>query len=110
MSQRTAKVESLVQQVVAKGILELLEADSARVTVTGVDVAPDLRYAVVWIGVIASDEVAQTALFEKVTKIAGQLQHRLAVVITTKFVPRLDFKLDTGGQYAEHISRLLNNL
>jgi hypothetical protein len=29
-------------------------------------------------------------------------------VMTTHFVPRLVFRLDTGGEHAEHISRLLN--
>jgi ribosome-binding factor A len=110
MSQRTAKVESLVQQVVATGILELLDADAANITVTGVDVAPDLRSAIVWIGVIADDDSAQAGLFNRVTKVTGLLQRRLAGTITTKFVPRLELRLDTGGQYADHITRLLNNL
>lgn len=110
MSQRIAKVESLVRQVVATGLPELLEADAARITVTGVDVAPDLRNATVWIGVIADDETAQVQLFGRVEGLAGVLQRRVAKIITTKFVPHLAFKLDTGGRYAEHINRLLSTL
>jgi ribosome-binding factor A len=110
MSQRIAKVESLVRQVVATNLVELLEADAVHATVTGVDVSPDIRNATVWIGVLAPNEEVQRALFARVEGLRGELQRRLAARITTKFVPRLAFKLDTGGQYAEHINRLLGSL
>ncbi|MFI5240478.1 MAG: ribosome-binding factor A [Candidatus Saccharimonadia bacterium] len=110
MSQRIAKVESLVQQVVAKSLIEVLPGESARLTITGVDVSPDIRSATVWVGVLADDEPAQQALFDRVVGMAGVLQQQLARVITTKFVPRLTFRLDTGGRYAEHINRLLGSL
>ena len=110
MSQRIAKVESLVQQVVARSLIEVLPGESARLTITGVDVAPDIRSAIVWVGVLADDEAAQQALFDRVVGLGGVLQQHLAKVITTKFVPRLTFRLDTGGSYAEHINRLLGSL
>lgn len=110
MSQRIAKVESLVQQVVAAGLAELLEVEAARITVTGVDVAPDLHHATVWVGILADDESGQQELFGKVEARRGELQRRLASTMTTKFIPKIMFKIDTGGQYAEHINRLLGNL
>lgn len=110
MSQRIAKVESLVQQVVASSLPELLETEAARVTITGVDVSPDLRNATVWVGMLVDDEAAQQELFAKVESARAEVQRRLAGTITTKFVPKLFFKLDTGGKYAEYITRLLNNL
>ncbi len=110
MSQRIAKVESLVQQVVAGSLPEFLEAEAPRVTVTGVDVSPDIRNATVWVGILADDDAARDGLYARVEGLRGEMQRRLAAKITTKFVPRLVFKLDTGGRYAEHITRLLGNL
>lgn len=109
MSQRTEKVASLIQQIVAEGLLSELSGDMARITVTQVEVAPDLRYATVWIGV-AADGPAQQQLFERVEGLRPDLQRDVAAQLTTKFVPRLSLKLDTGGQYAAQMERLLNDL
>lgn len=107
MSQRIAKVESLVQQTVAAAMPEVLGPVAANVTVTGVDVSPDLRNATVWLGVVGADTQATLA---EVEQLRPQLQSKLAAAMTTKFVPRLHLRLDAGGQYAEHINRLLHDI
>lgn len=109
MSQRTEKVASLIQQIVAEGLLAELGGDMARVTVTGVDVAPDLRHATVWVGIVA-DGPDQQELFERVERLRPDLQRDVAGQLTTKFVPRISLKLDEGGEYAAQMERLLNNL
>lgn len=107
MSQRVQKVESIIQQVVASAFPELLEREAAAVTVTRVDAAPDLRNATVWIGLLGG---GQDALWERLLTRRAELQERLAAQMTTKFVPRLTFKRDTGGQHAAEIDRLLRGL
>lgn len=109
MSQRTEKVESLVQQVVANGLLAELGGEMARVTVTRVEVSPDLRSALVWIGIVAEGS-AQQQLFERIEELRPQLQRDVAGQMTTKFVPRLQLKLDSGGEYAARMERLLSDL
>ena len=106
MSQRIAKVESLIQTVVATALPQLLERDAAAVTVTRVDAAPDLRHATVWIGVLG-DDAAVNRVWERLEGVRGELQEELAAHMTTKFVPRLALKRDTGGEYAVEIERLL---
>jgi ribosome-binding factor A len=105
MSQRTEKVESIIQQTVAAELRAQIHDSAGQVTVTGVDVSPDLKQAVVWVGLIGSTE-----LFAEVQDLRKEVQAVVAKTLTTKFVPRIEFKLDTGGQYAEHIDRLLKNL
>jgi ribosome-binding factor A len=107
MSQRTERVESLVQQIVAESLPELLGPEVAKITVTGVDVSPDLRSATVWIGVVAG-EAEET--MKSVEAQRSQLQKIVSGRLTTKYVPRITLKLDTGGQYAEHITDLLKGL
>lgn len=106
MSQRVAKVESLIQTVVASALPQLLERDAAAVTVTRVDAAPDLRHATVWVGVLGDNEAA-SAVWSRLEGLRGELQDELARNMTTKFVPRLALKRDTGGEYAIEIERLL---
>jgi ribosome-binding factor A len=73
MSQRVAKVESIIQQVVATMLSELLERDAAAVTVTRVDAAPDLRNATVWIGLLGNMD-AQDRLWEQVEANRQEIQ------------------------------------
>lgn len=107
MSQRIAKVESVVRQTVATALSELLGPEGAAVTVTAVEVSPDLRHATVWIGVVGADPETS---FKLVREYQSQLQRRLAGTLTTKFVPRLELRLDSGGEYAAHVTDLLRGL
>jgi ribosome-binding factor A len=109
MSQRVAKVESIIQQVVATRLSELLERNAAAVTVTRVDAAPDLRNATVWIGLLGG-AVEQDRLWELVEASRQEIQEALGRKMATKFVPRLHFKRDTGGEYAAEIDRLLREI
>jgi ribosome-binding factor A len=108
MSQRTEKVESIVQQTVAIEIVNLMGQDAARITVTSVDVSPDLRHATIWLGILG-DSRLQKQLFDRVVGGAGDLQRAVYSKMTTKFVPYLEFKIDTGGEYAAGIDKLLKN-
>jgi ribosome-binding factor A len=109
MSQRVPKVESVIQQVVATALVQLLDRDAAAVTVTRVDAAPDMRNATVWVGLLG-DADAQERLWDHIERERGGVQEALGRVMTTKFVPRLHFRRDTGGEYAAEIDRLLKNI
>jgi ribosome-binding factor A len=106
MSQRIAKIESLIQHIVAAGLTDQLEADAAAITVTRVDVSPDMRQAIIWLGVLGPERDHER-LMKRVMGRKPEIQAIVAARLTTKFVPRLDFKLDTGGAYAAEIDRLL---
>jgi ribosome-binding factor A len=106
MNQRVGKVESVIREAVAMELGERLESDRAKVTVTGVDAAPDLRNATVWIGLLGT-AAEQDALWKAVEAQRGGMQAALAQRMTTKFVPRLELKRDTGGEYAQRMDELL---
>jgi ribosome-binding factor A len=107
MSQRIAKVQSLLQQIVATELQSRLS--DARMTVTGVDATPDLRQATVWLSVIA-EEPKQTELFKAAQAELSGIQAATARHMTTKFVPKLSFQLDNGTQHANRIHRLISEL
>ncbi len=103
MPQRIPKVESLVQQTVAAELVRVLERDSGRVTVTRVDVSPDMRHAIIWLGIIGDD----THIFARLKREAHSIQAGVAAKMATKFIPRIEFKYDSGGAHAADIERLL---
>lgn len=109
MSQRSAKMESLIQQTVASALKNLLDRDSAAVTVTRVDAPADMRNATVWIGLLGSAGVTDK-LWLRIEGAQRILQSNLSTKLTTKFVPRLHLKRDTGGEYAAQIDKLLRGL
>jgi ribosome-binding factor A len=109
VTQRVAKVESLIQQVVASALVERLERDAAGVTVTRVDAAPDLRNATVWIGLLGTEK-QQEVLWALIERERGEIQTALGKKTTMKYSPRLQFKRDTGGEYAAEIDRLLRKI
>jgi ribosome-binding factor A len=108
MSQRVAKAESLVQQVVAGAIAEYLGKDAAYLTVTAVDVSPDLRHAIVWIGTLGS-EAQQEKSWLQLTRASHDIQGVLNDRMATKFIPRIDFRSDAGGKHAAEIEKLLRD-
>ncbi len=109
MSQRIAKIESLIQHIAAAALPDLLEADAAAITVTRVDVSPDMRNAIIWLGILGSPHDHER-LMKRVEGRKGEIQAVVASRLTTKFVPRLSFRPDTGGAYAAEIDRLLKAL
>lgn len=109
MSQRSAKMESLIQQSVATALVNLLERDAAAVTVTRVDAPADMRNATVWIGLLGAPAVADK-LWTRIEGAQRILQADLSTKLTTKFVPKLHLRRDTGGEYAAQIDKLLRGL
>ena len=105
-STRVAKVESVLQQAVAEQIRAIMEGDAARVTVTRVDAAPDLRSAIIWIGLLGTP-VQTEVLWARLVGLRSQLQGAVAAKATTKFAPQIHLRQDTGGAYAAEIERLL---
>lgn len=79
------------------------------VTVTGVEMAPDMRSAVVSVSVMGSEAKQQLAL-RGLANSAGFLQSRIADRIETRYTPRLTFKLDAGVKRSIEIARMLDEV
>ena len=104
MSQRTLKVESLIRQTVAPALTEALGRDAAQVTVTRVQVTPDLRHATVWVGLLTDEH---EAIMNRLSGLTHRIQAQVSQKLTSKFVPRIELKLDDTGEYVDRLSRLL---
>jgi ribosome-binding factor A len=96
MSRRTERVARLLQQVVGQIILERINdprVEPARVSVTRVEVAPDLTSAKVFCSVLGSDAEQRTAL-RALQHAAGRIQGLLHERVQLRFTPVLRFVAD----------------
>ena len=79
------------------------------VTVTRVEVAPDMRQATVHVSVMGSPQRQQLAL-RGLASSAGFLQSQIAERIETRYTPRLRFELDGGVKHSLEIARVLGEV
>lgn len=79
------------------------------VTVTRVEMAPDMRSALVHVSVMGSPAAQQLAL-RGLARSAGFLQSRIAERIETRYTPRLRFELDQGVKHSIEIARVLGEV
>jgi len=76
------------------------------VTVTGVDITPDLRHAKVFVSVMGS-ESEKTSTFEGLASTASHLRSRVARVLNLRVAPDIQFREDESVARAARIESLL---
>ena len=79
------------------------------VTVTFVEVSPDMRQAKVHVSIMG-DEAKQRLCLYGLQHSAGFLQSKISERIDTRYTPRLKFELDMGVKKSLAISQMLNEL
>ena len=79
------------------------------VTVTRVEVAPDMRQAKVYVSVMG-DETKQKLSLRGLQAAAGYLQAKLNDRIEMRYTPRLEFKLDAGVKHSLEVARILKEV
>ena len=79
------------------------------VTVTRVEMAPDMRSAKVSVSVMGSPAKQQLAL-RGLANSAGFLQSQIAERIDTRYIPRLRFEVDQGVKHSLEIARVLGEV
>ena len=96
--------------VVSMAILtEVRDPRVKDVTVTGVEMAPDMRSATVFVSVMGNAGREQLAL-RGLANAAGFLQSRIADRIETRYTPRLRFEVDAGVKHSLEIARVLGEV
>jgi ribosome-binding factor A len=109
-SRRTAKVAEAIREQVSTAILfDLKDPRVKNVTVTRVEVSPDLRNAKVYVSVMG-DEKAQRLSIRGLESARGFLQAKLAERVQIRYTPILQFRLDQGVKRSIETSRLLREL
>lgn len=109
-SRRLLKAAAAVREVVGLSILADLKDPRIRdVTVTQVEISPDMRNAKVHVSVMGSETQQQLSL-RGLQSAAGFLQSKIAERIETRYTPRLMFVLDQGVKKSIELARILKQV
>jgi ribosome-binding factor A len=110
MSRRTLKAASAIREVVSTSILtQLRDPRVQNVTVTLVEVSPDMRLAKVHVSVMG-DAAKQRLALRGLQNAAGFLQQQIDRRIDTRYIPKLHFVLDQGVKNSFEVARILDEL
>jgi ribosome-binding factor A len=102
---RALRVNQVLRQVVAEELERLADADELpMLTVTSVEVAADMRSAVVYL--VSLDDASAGALEER----RGHLQRLIGAQMTMKRTPRLSFRADPAIASGSRVEELLRGL
>ena len=109
MSQRTDKINSLIQEELSQIMAREIEfPQGTLVTIIDVDTAGDLKTAKVYISVLPFNHCG-TAI-ETIKKNIGEIQRLLNRTLHMRFIPRLEFKIDSTEEEASHVDALLDKI
>ncbi len=90
-------------------LTDLRDPRIENVTVTRVEVTPDMRQAKVHVSIMGSD-TQQKLCLHGLRSSAGYLQSKISDRIDTRYTPRLQFVIDEGVKKSIAISQLLSEL
>lgn len=105
---RSRRVNAIIREVLAEEIERLTDPRLGLVTVTGVDAAPDMRHATVFVSTIEVDRIDDG--LKGLAAAAPRLRAALGREIRTKYTPELEFKADMGVIQGERIEAILRKL
>lgn len=109
-SRRVLKAAEAIREVVSMAILtDLRDPRIQGVTVTFVEVSPDMRIAKVHVSIMGSD-TAQKLCLKGLQSSAGFLQQKIAKRIDTRYTPVIRFELDMGVKKSIAIAKMLNDV
>ena len=83
---------------------------STIISITGADIAPDLKSAKIYVSVFDTDENKRKASFDIIKENAGFIRHSLAQVMNLRTVPELRFLEDGAIEYGAKIDKILSGL
>src|SRR5712671_4897185 len=109
-SHRPERVSELIRQAVGAFLTGAVrDPRIGFVTVTGVDVSPDLSHANVRVSVMGSEEERARSL-EGLSSAARFLRAQLSRELELRTSPELHFELDRGLEHSQRIDEVLRRL
>jgi ribosome-binding factor A len=105
MSERVQQVNQLIKYEVSNYLQSHLGGHAGVLTITAVETSSDLKSSTIWYGYVGEDQQKATVELRKVKR---ELQQYINKRLTMKSVPRISFKLDKSGDYATHISKIID--
>jgi len=111
-TRRQAKVSRVVKEAVSEAILSHLSDPRIEgiVSVTGVEMSPDLRRADVYLSIMGKDEVSSKKTYIAINHARSKIQQLLGERIQSKFCPVLHFHKDEKLKKTLETMRLIEQV
>ncbi len=107
---RTIQVGGLIQQEISELLVRKIKDPRLElVTITGVEVSPDLKLARVYFSRFGDPEEVRRGL-EGLQSATGFIKRELGQRLKLRRVPDLEFAHDTSFEYGDRIESLLKDL
>ncbi len=109
--QRVERLNSLLKEVISEVVMNDVRNPhvSPLVTVTRVEITPDLQHAKVFISVIGND-IQKGETIEALQSAAGFIAIHASKKVVLRYFPELTFKLDTSVDKHLRIDAILNKI
>lgn len=107
MSEHKIRVGELIKETVATYVQQESNANPL-ITVTNVDISPDLRQAIIFVTTIPDDQEKEALIFLK--RNGTNLRNYLKRHTRLKYVPFLDFMIDAGERHRQHMDELVREI
>lgn len=109
MKHRLERVRELIKRELGTIIQRDVAFSASLVSITSVDITPDLKQAHIFISAIGTESQKRASLAAlEAHRVA--LQHELSKRVILKFTPRLNFKLDESIERGTRVIELMDHL
>ncbi len=109
MSTRTLRVNELIHREIGAILRKHYQSEAVTITITGVEVSPDLHEGKVFVAVTGDDEHIENR-FNWIRHHARAIRHELARNLVLKQMPLLKYELDTVTERGNRVLDLLDQI
>ena len=109
MKHRIERVCEVLKRELGRIILRELTFSTPLVTVSGVEITPDLKQAHVYVSALGNDSQRQNVL-TVLEQNRGMLQAQVSKRVVLKHTPHLNFKLDDSIERGSRVLNILDDL
>ena len=104
---RTLRVNEVVREALADDLERLSDPRLEMVTITGVDVSPDLRHATVWYAALGRHD---DAIADALRSAGPHLRATLGQQVRLKYLPELHFREDPAIETGQRVEEIIRDL
>lgn len=110
-NERVRKVSEQIRREMVSILPEAVYHDKISfVSVTGMDLSRDFKFATLYVTIIGSDEALRDELVELLNDRKGEIRHLLSKRLTTRTVPDMTFEYDNSVEYGARMETLLRDI
>lgn len=110
---RTRRISEEIKKIIGKMLFEghikdtKVSQSRSLISVTGVEVVRDLRYAYVYISVLGND---RDKVMEGLKRSAGFVRREVGKQVDIRYIPEIVFKVDDSIERGAYMNKLINDL